>query len=77
MENIQIYSEKAGGLFLIEEHTIGGLRDESDLINAQHHALVTIEFTLDIMKNIEGTIEEKIDFLLKTKEEIPKFNVKP
>lgn len=73
MKNINEYSEKAGALFLIEHHTIGNLRDEADLNNAKYHAFQTVNFIEDLLLNIDGTIEEKIKFLSKIKEEIPKF----
>ena len=74
MKNIKEYRAPNSALFLIEQHTIGSLRDEADLTNAKYHALKTINFTIDLLKNIDGTIEDKIDFLLKTKDEIPKFH---
>lgn len=73
MKRIDEYSEKACALFLIEQHTIGSLRDESDLDNAKYHANETINFIEDLLLNIDGTIEEKIKFISKIKEEIPKF----
>jgi len=73
MKNINEYNEKAGALFLIEQHTIGSLRDEADLNNAKYHAEQTVNFVEDLLLNIDGTIEEKIQFLSKIKEEIPKF----
>lgn len=73
MKNIKEYGAPNCALFLIEQHTIGALRDESDLKNAQYNALETVIFAIDLLKNIEGTTEQKIEFLLKTKEEIPKF----
>ena len=76
MKKIEEYSEKAGALFLIEQHTIGNLRDEADLDNAKYHAQQTIGFIEDLLLNIDGTIEEKIQFLSKIKEEIPKFHGK-
>lgn len=77
MKEITKCNERQAGLFLIEQHTIGRhLRDESDLINAQHHANETVSFAIDILKNIKGTNDEKISFLLKTQEEIPKFKAK-
>jgi len=74
MKNIKEYGAPNSALFLIKQHTIGSLRDEADLTNAKYHALESINFTIYIFQNIEGTIEEKIQFLLKTKEEIPKFH---
>lgn len=74
MKNIKEFGAPNSALFLIEQHTIGSLRDEVDLRNAQYHALETLNFTIDILQNIEGTIEEKIEFLLKAKEEVPKFH---
>jgi hypothetical protein len=35
MKNINEYNENDGALFLIEQHTIGSLRDEADLNNAK------------------------------------------
>lgn len=75
MKNIKEYHENSGALFLIQEHG-GSFRDEADLNNAKYHALLTITFIEDLLLNIEGTIEEKIDFIKKMKEEIPKFNGK-
>jgi len=74
MKNIKEFGTPNSALFLIEQHTIGDLRDEADLTIAKYHALETINFTIDLFQNIEGTIEDKIEFLLKTKEEIPKFH---
>lgn len=73
MKNINEYNETDGALFLIEQHTIGSLRDEADLNNAKYHAEQTVNFVEDLLLNIDGTIEEKIQFLSKIKEEIPKF----
>lgn len=73
MKKISEYNETSGALFLIEQHTIGNLRDESDLDNAKYHAQQTVNFIEDFLLNIEGTIEEKMLFLSKIKEEIPKF----
>ncbi len=76
MKNLKELNERSCAWFLIEQNTIGNLRDEVDLQNAQYHSLQSVNFAIDIMKNIEGTVEEKIEFLLKTKEEIPKFKGK-
>jgi hypothetical protein len=73
MKKIEEYSEKAGALFLIKQHTIGNLRSEEDLDNAKYHAEQTVSFIEDLLLNIDGTIEEKIQFISKIKEEIPKF----
>ena len=56
-------SDRAGALFLIEQHTIGNLRDEADLDNAKYHAQQTANFIEDLLLNIDGTIEEKIEFI--------------
>lgn len=64
MKNINEYSEKAGALFLIEQHTIGNLRDEGDLDNAKYHAEQTVNFVEDLLLNIDGTIEEKLNNLI-------------
>ena len=39
----------------------------------EYHAEQTVNFVEDLLLNIDGTIEEKIQFLSKIKEEIPKF----
>ena len=73
MRKISEYNAAAGALFLIEQHTIGNLRDEADLDNSKYHATQTINFIEDLLLNIDGTIEEKTQFLSKIKEELPKF----
>jgi hypothetical protein len=76
MKKINECNEKSGALFLIEQHTIGNLRNESDLDNAKYHAKQTVNFIEDLLLNIDGNIEEKINFISKIKEEIPKFHGK-
>lgn len=68
MENINKYGIPHCALWLINEHTIGDLRDEADLDISKYHSLETINFAIDFFKEIEGTTEEKIEFLLKVKE---------
>jgi hypothetical protein len=72
-KHINEFSERAAARFLIEEHTIGDLRDKGDLINSQYHAQVSVNFAHDILKNLLGTTEEKITFFENTYIEIPKF----
>jgi len=72
-KHIKDFSERAAARFLIEQHTIGDLRDEGDLINSQYHADTTINFVVDILQNLSGTLNEKINFLNNIKNEIPKF----
>ena len=74
MRKVIEYSDKVGALFLIEQHSIGILRDEADLNNAKYHALQTIYFVEDFLSNIDGTNEEKIELILRIKQEIPKFH---
>ena len=74
--HISEFSCRAGALYLIEQHTIGSLRDEVDLDNVKHHAHQTICFMEALLLNINGTIEEKIEFIKKIKDELPKLSAK-
>lgn len=76
MKELEKCDETQLGKFLIDAHTIGGLRDESDLRIAQTHAMETISFCIDFLKNIKGGEKEKLEFLMKAKKEIPKFKAK-
>ena len=73
MKNIDEYHPNIAGQFLIQQHTIGTLRSETDLDNAKYHSIQTLDFIEDFLININGTNEEKINFISKIKEEIPKF----
>jgi len=75
-KDIKEFPVKNAAWFLIDQHIIGDLRDSVDLRNAQFHSQVSVAFALDILKNIKGSINEKIEFLKKSKEEITKFKVK-
>ena len=44
------------------------------VLKDKYHAQQTVSFIEDLLLNIEGTIEEKIVFLSKIKEEVPKFH---
>lgn len=76
MEDINEYNETMVARNLIHNHTIGGLRDNTDLDNAKYHAKISIGFVNDILTNIKGTSEDKIKFLDKLSKEIPKFTGK-
>ena len=77
MENIKEYDAGKCALLLIKEHNIGlTFRDESDLSNAKYSALITINFIEYLLSNIDGSIDDKVKFILKIKEEIPKFKGK-
>lgn len=75
-KNILEFIEYNANVFLINSHTIGSLRDESDLEIAKYHTSMTINFTLDFLKNIDGSIESKIEFLEKMVTNIKNFKIK-
>lgn len=74
MRKIEEYNETSAALYLMDGHTIGDLRDEDDLEISKYHASLTIAFIEDFLINIDGTVEEKIEFISKIKKEIPKFS---
>lgn len=77
MNKIKECNERELALRLIKRHNIGGgFRDEADLHNAKHHALESVSFALFLLKDIEGTPEEKIAFLSEMEKEIPQFTTK-
>jgi hypothetical protein len=64
-------------LLTLQNHSVNGsFRDEADLNIAKYHANLTIDFLIDYLSNVEGSIEDKILFLKEVKEEIPKFSGK-
>ena len=65
MKHISEYSDEGATNFLIDEHTVGSIRDESDLNTNIYHCRVTLGFVKDILSNIEGTNEEKTEFINK------------
>lgn len=62
--------------FLLEAHSPGGFRDSTDVGNAQARGVVTIDLCIDLLTQFEGTIEEKVEFLKKSRAEIVKFHAK-
>lgn len=76
MEHINDKHENFAAQFLIQEHTVGSIRDLSDFHNIKYHIRKTICFTKDIIENFEGTNEEKCIFLDKILLDIEKFKVK-
>lgn len=75
-QHISKYHENSAANFLIEEHTIGDIRDQSDFDTIKYHCKKTLIFTKDIISNIDGTNEEKQEFIEKTLEDLNKFKVK-
>lgn len=61
--------------YLIEAHTIGGIRNEADFNNIKHHCIKSLLFTKDLIKNIKGTDKEKSDFIDKIILDLGKFKV--
>lgn len=62
--------------FLLEAHSPGGFRDSTDISNAQARGIVTIDLCIDLLTNFEGSIDEKVEFLKKSRAEIVKFRAK-
>lgn len=76
MNNISEYNETSIAKQIIDLHVIGSLRDEADLDNAKYHANTTIGVIENLFKEIEGSVEDKLSFIEKVKNEIPKFTGK-
>jgi hypothetical protein len=60
---------------LLEEHIIGGLRDESDFNTAVFHAKKSLIFAKDLILNVKGTNKEKAEFIDKVIQDYNKFKV--
>ena len=73
--NIKDFHENTCANFLLEEHTIGSLRDKSDFNTAVHHAKTSLIFAKDLILNINGTNEEKAEFINKVILDYDKFIV--
>jgi hypothetical protein len=58
---------------LVNIHTIGKIRDLADLYNCKYHARQTINFIEKIILKMDGTDEEKLDFIVKIKQELEKI----
>jgi hypothetical protein len=61
--------------FLIEEHSIGGIRDEHDLLVIKKHVTTSLNIMIDILDSFDGTSEEKVAFLKEELKEVDKFKV--
>lgn len=71
------YHENYASQILIEEHTVGGIRDEADFDTIRFHCYKTLIFTKNFIEAFEGTDEEKTAFLQKVFDDLGKFTVKP
>lgn len=68
--------ENASAWTLFRAHTIGGsIRDESDFRTVRYHCNTSLHFMKDILENVEGTQEEKLEFIKKVIEDLAKFTV--
>lgn len=74
-KHIKEYHENLISQLLIESHTIGGIRDQSDFDNIRFHCKQSLNFAKDIIENIDGTDKEKSDFIHKVWEDLDKFTV--
>lgn len=60
---------------LLEIHSInGGFRDESDFLTAKYHSFHSLMLAKQIIE-MDGTNEEKLEFIEKAKEDLEKFTV--
>ena len=75
-KNIADFHEHSASKFLIDEHTIGDMRDYQDLHNAVYHARKTLAFAKDLILNIDGTNEQKAELLDRAMEDLTKFKIK-
>jgi hypothetical protein len=76
MKNITELNAGAVAKLLIDNHTIGGLRDEGDLRNSQYHAGKSLAFVRDIIFGFKGTKKQKLEFIEKIFIDLEKFKVK-
>lgn len=74
-KKISDFHEHSLAHFLIQQHTIGDLRDSADLNNAIYHANQSLALIKDFFSNIEGSNEEKLEFIEKTFIDLTKFSV--
>jgi hypothetical protein len=74
-KNIKDFHENLCANFLLKEHTIGSLRDESDFNTAVHHAKKSLLFAKDLILNVSGTKKEKAAFIDKVIKDYDKFVV--
>lgn len=74
--HIKDFHENFASQLLIKAHCIGAMRDESDFETVKYHIEQTLAFAKDIILNIEGTNEEKVEFIDKIQADIKKFNTK-
>lgn len=73
--NIKDFHENTCANFLLEEHTIGSLRDKSDFDIAVHHAKKSLLFAKDLILNIDVTNKEKAEFIDRVIRDYDKFIV--
>ena len=76
VKHITEFNENFAAQLLIQAHSIAGMRDETDFDNVQYHIAQTLDFAKDIIINIEGTNQEKADFIERIKIDLEKFNIK-
>lgn len=74
MGNIKEMHENHVTQLLINSHTIGNLRDESDFNNTKYHISETLNFTKQLLE-LEGTNNEKLKFIEKVKFDLEKFTI--
>lgn len=67
--------ERTVAYLLLKYHSMGGFRDESDLNISKHHANETLLIIKDILE-LDGSNEDKLEFIKKLQDEIPKFKAK-
>ncbi len=59
---------------LLQWHTIGSIRDDSDLQTILYHGAKSIDFAVAVLRDYKGTNKEKIEHLGKALEDLGKFH---
>ena len=78
MEKVKLsdYHENYASQVLIDEHSVGGIRDQADFDTIRYHCYKTLIFTKNFIEAFEGTDQEKSDFLQKVFDDLGKFTIK-
>jgi len=77
MKEIKDFKSQEIALHFIYSHSAGGwFRDEDDVNTAKRHAMQSAIFIKDILSEIDGSTEEKLDFIYKVIEHISNFKGK-
>lgn len=76
LKKVKEFHENQIAQFLIEAHTIGSIRHKADFDNIVFHCAQTLNFTKQLISEVDGTTKEKLEFIEKVKKDFYKFKVK-